>query len=208
MPKPGTRRPSYIPPPPPEQPEGEARRISLEPPPTLGREVKDFTKVPKYSYFTFLRDVNQFSVERDSMDSRFHTHVQADIFSTFIVPNGLSVHHYIELEHIRTHPAKYPGAIELIESSGLAAPFAFRCDFNIAVIHQFYATCFFGSNNTVSWMTSDVEFTTSYAEFVAALVSPTPAPKSIRMILTMHLSPLRHVAFSSNHFVNLMQMNR
>ena len=100
MPKPGTRRPSYMSPPPPEQPEGEARRISLEPPPTLGREVKDFTKVPKSSYFTFRRDVNQFSVERDSMDSRFHTHVQADIFSTVIVPKGLSVHHYIDLEHI------------------------------------------------------------------------------------------------------------
>ena len=56
MPKPGTRRPSYMPPPPPEQPEGEARRISLEPPPTLGREVKDFTTVPKSSYFTFRHD--------------------------------------------------------------------------------------------------------------------------------------------------------
>ncbi|KAI4997209.1 hypothetical protein ZWY2020_052551 [Hordeum vulgare] len=62
MPKPRTRRPSYLPPPPPEQPEGEAHRISLEPPPTLGREVTDFTTVPKSSYFTFRRDVDKFSV--------------------------------------------------------------------------------------------------------------------------------------------------
>ena len=161
-----------MPPPPPAQPEGDARRISLEPSPTLGHEVKDFTKVPKSSYFTFRHDVDQFSVVRDSMDSRFCTNVQADIFTTIIVPKGLSVHHYIDLEHIRTHPAKYPGAIELIESSGLAAPFAFRYDFNGAAIHQFYATCFFGSNNTVSWMTSDIQFTTSYDEFVAALGFP------------------------------------
>lgn len=70
------------------------------------------------------------------------------------------------------HPAKYPGAIELIESSGLAAPFAFRRDFNAAAIHQFYATCFFGPNNTVRWITSDVHFTTSYDTFVAALGFP------------------------------------
>ena len=106
------------------------------------------------------------------MDTRFCTNVQAGIFTTVIVPKGLSVHHYIDLEHIRTRPAKYPGAIELIESSGLAAPFAFRRDFNAAAIHQFYATCFFGPNNTISWITSDVHFTASYDTFVAALGFP------------------------------------
>ena len=189
-PKPGTRGPSYMPSPPPEQPAGDARRISLEPPPSLGREVTDFTKKPKSAYFTFRRDVNQFDVERDSLDSRFRTNVQADIFSTVIVPKGISVHHCIDLEHIRTHPAKYPGAIGLLESSGLAAPLAFKCDFNSGAIHQFYATCYFHSDDSVSWMTSDTEFRATYAEFVAALgfpdtgfkihkSDPNHAPKSI-----------------------------
>ena len=53
MPKPGTRRASYMPPPPPAQPAGEARRISLEPPATLGREVTNFTTLAKSSYLTF-----------------------------------------------------------------------------------------------------------------------------------------------------------
>ena len=88
------------------------------------------------------------------------------------------------------HPAKYSGSIELIEASGLAAPFAFHRDFNAAAIHQFYATCFFAPNHTVSWITSDVRFTASYDTFVAALGfpnssfkihrdDPNHAPKSI-----------------------------
>lgn len=82
------------------------------------------------------------------------------------------MHHFIDIEYIRTHPAKYPGAINLIESSGLATPFAFQHDFNHAAIHQFYATCFFGPDNTVTWMTSDAELSTSYAQFVDALGFP------------------------------------
>jgi len=84
----------------------------------------------------------------------------------------LSLHVCINLEHIRTHPDKYPGAIELIESSNLAAPFAFQHDFNQAAIHQFYATSFFHPNNTVTWMTSDAVLRTSYAQFVNALGFP------------------------------------
>ena len=39
-PKPGTRRPTFKPPPPPVQPQGDARHISLEPPLSHGRKVK------------------------------------------------------------------------------------------------------------------------------------------------------------------------
>ena len=107
-----------------------------------------------------------------TQDNRFCTNVQADIFTTIVIPKGLSLHVCIELEHIRTHPDKYPRAIELIESSNLAAPFAFQHDFNQAAIHQFYATCYFGPNNTVTWMTSDTVLTASYSQFVAALGFP------------------------------------
>ena len=109
---------------------------------------------------------------QDSLDQRFRTNVQADIYTSVVLPKGLSLHHFIDLDHIRKHPVKYPGAIELIESSGLAAPFAFQHDFNQAAIHQFYATCFFAPNKTVTWMTSDTELTATYAQFVAALGFP------------------------------------
>ena len=145
------------------QPHGDARHISIEPPLSLGRHVKRFNKVPKASYLKLHRDVDQFTVVRDSQDSRFRTNVQADIFTTIVIPKGLSLHVCIDLEHIRTHPEKYPGAIELIESSNLAAPFAFQHDFNHAAIHQFYATCYFAPDNTVTWMTSDTALTASYA---------------------------------------------
>ena len=150
VPKPGTQKPSYMPPPPPNQPPGDARCISFEPPPSLGHEIKDFTLVSKAAYLKFRRDVDQFSAEHDSMDSRFRTNVQADIFTIVIVPKGLSVHHYVNLEHIRTHPMKYLGAIELIESSVLAANFIFQHNHNHAAIHQFYATCFFGTDKTIT----------------------------------------------------------
>ena len=169
---PSSRRPTYMPPPPPVQPNAEGRRISLEPPQLLGRALKDFTKVPKAAYFKFRRDIDQFAVEQDSMDPRFRTNVQADIFTTVVLPKGLSQHLYIDLEHIRANPVKYPGAIELIESSGLALPFAYQHDFSEAAILQFYATCFFHPNKTVTWMTSDTEITASYADFVAALGFP------------------------------------
>ena len=171
-PKPRTRRPTFQPPPPPVQPHGDARHISIEPPLSLGRHVKRFNEVPKASYLKLRRDVDQFTVVRDSQDSRFRTNVQADIFTTIVIPKGLSLHVCIDLEHIRTHPEKYPGAIELIESSNLAAPFAFQHDFNHAAIHQFYATCYFAPDNTVTWMTSDTALTASYAQFVTALGFP------------------------------------
>lgn len=62
LPNPSTRRPSYNPSPLPDQPQGDARRISLEPPPSLGREIKDSTKVAKSAYLKFRRDTEQFSV--------------------------------------------------------------------------------------------------------------------------------------------------
>ncbi|KAI5021703.1 hypothetical protein ZWY2020_058433 [Hordeum vulgare] len=192
-----------MPQPPPAQPAGEAHRISLEPPATLGRDIANFTTLGAASYLTFRRDVNQYEVGSDSTDSHFRTNVQADIFTTVIVPKGLSNHLFIDVEHIRMHPAKYPGAIELIESSGLAAPFAFHCDYNAAAIHQFYATCHFGSDNTVSWITSDVRFKATYATFVAALGfpnsgykihkdDPNHAPKTIDVCGHL-LKPLREL---------------
>ena len=184
-PKPGTRRPTFQTPPPPVQPHGDARHISLEPPLPLGRHIKRFNKVATASYLKLHRDVDQFTVVRDSQDSHFRTNVQADIFTTIVIPKGLSLHVCIDLEHIRTHPDKYPGAIEFIESSNLAAPFAFQHDFNQAAIHQFHATCFFHPNNTVTWMTSDAVLTASYAQFVNALGFPDTGFKSTRMTPTI-----------------------
>ena len=84
-PKPGTCRPTFQPPPPPVQPHGDARHISIVPPLSLGRHVKRINEVPKSSYLKLRRDVDQFTIVRDSQDSRFHTNVQADIFTTIVI---------------------------------------------------------------------------------------------------------------------------
>ena len=147
---PSSRRATHMPAPPPDQPHADGRHIPLEAPQLHGRILKDFTKVPKPAYLKFRCDVDQFEVVQDSLDQRFRTNVQADIYTSVVLPKGLSLHHFIDLDYIRKHPVKYPGAIELIESSGLAAPFAFHHDFNQAAIHQFYCTCFFATNKTVT----------------------------------------------------------
>ena len=121
----GSRRASHMPAPPPDQPHDDGCHIPFEAPQLHGCILKDFTKVPKPTYFKFRRDVNQFEVVQDSLDQRKRTNVQADIYTSVVLHKGLSLHHFVDLEHIRKHPVKYPGAIELIESSGLAAPFAF-----------------------------------------------------------------------------------
>ena len=61
-PKLGTRRPTFQPPPPPVQPHGDARHISLEPPLPLGRHVNRFNEVPIASYLKLRRDGYQFTV--------------------------------------------------------------------------------------------------------------------------------------------------
>ena len=119
-----------MPAPPPDQPHADGCHIPLEDPQLHGRILKDFTKVPKPAYLKFQHDVDQFEVVQDSPDQRFSTNVQADIYTSVVLPKGLSLHHFINLAHIRKHPENYPGAIELIVSSGLAAPFAFQHDIN------------------------------------------------------------------------------
>ena len=52
---------------------------------------------------------------------------------------------------------------------GLGQAFGFQRDWNTAAIMQFYATCFFGSDKTVTWMTADTQLTATYDQFVAAL---------------------------------------
>ena len=100
-----------MPAPPPDQPHADGRHIPLEAPQLHGRILKDFTKVLKPTYLKFRHDVDQFKVVQDSLDQCFRTNVQADIYTFVVLPKGLSLHHYIDLAHIRKHPVKYPGAI-------------------------------------------------------------------------------------------------
>ena len=110
-PKPGTHRPTFQPPPPPVQPHGDARHIYLERPLPVGHHVKRFNEVPITSYLKLCRDVDQFTVVSDSQDNRFRTNVQADIFTTIVIPKGLSLHVCIDLEHIRTHRINIRGLL-------------------------------------------------------------------------------------------------
>ena len=87
----GSRRATYMPAPPQTQPNVDGRHIPLEAPQLHGRVLKDFTKVPKPAYLKFRRNVDQFKVVQDSLDQRFRTNVQADIYTSLVLPKGLSL---------------------------------------------------------------------------------------------------------------------
>ena len=85
-----------MPAPPPDQLHADGRHIPLEAPQLHGRILKDFTKVPKPAYLKFWRDVDQFELVQDSLDQNFRTNVHADIYTSVVLPKGLSLHHFID----------------------------------------------------------------------------------------------------------------
>ena len=68
------------------------------------------------------------------------------------------------------HPAMSPdNAVKIIDDMTLGPAMNFRCDWNEAAILQFYATCFFGPSNTLTWMTDDTMLSITYERFVPIL---------------------------------------
>ena len=68
------------------------------------------------------------------------------------------------------HPAMFPdNTVKIIDDMTLVQAMTFKCDWNEAAILQFYATCFFGPDNTLTWMTDDIVLSITYDRFVQFL---------------------------------------
>ena len=59
--------------------------------------------------------------------------------------------------------------VKIIDDMTLGPAMTFRCDWNEAAILQFYGTCFFGPNNSLTWMTDDTMLSITYERFVQIL---------------------------------------
>ena len=143
------------------------RRISMELPDSGGRPTHDFTTVGAGQYLQFRRDVNQYEMVADAEDPRFRTRMQQDLYSSFVHGRGLAPHSSLDLNFLRDNPAFFPNnPVKIIDDMTLGPAMTFRCDWNEAAILQFYATCFFGPDNTLTWRTDDTTLTITYDRFV------------------------------------------
>ena len=149
------------------------RRISMELPDSGDHPTHDFKTVGAGQYLVFGLDVNQYEMVADAEDPRFRTRMQQDLYSSFVHGRGLAHHKYLDLKFLRDHPAMFPNnPVKIIDDMALGPAMTFRCDWNEAAILQFYATCFFGPDNTLTWMTDDTTLSITYDQFVHVATRP------------------------------------
>ena len=151
-------------------PVAHGRRISMELPDSGDRAPHNFKTVGAAQYLTFRRDVNQYEMVADAEDPRFRTRMQQDLYSSFVRGRGLAPHSYLDLNFLRENPDMFPNnPVKIIDDMTLGPAMTFRCDWNEAAILQFYATCFFGPDNTLTWMTDNTTLSITYDRFVQIL---------------------------------------
>lgn len=69
--------------------------------------------------------------------------------------------------------------------------FVMHCDWSEAAIRQFYATCFFHPDHSITWMTHHSEYTISYEDFATALGMPGTAAGRYRIHeVNEHFEPM------------------
>ena len=139
------------------------RRISMELPDSGDRTPHNFKTVGAAQYLAFRRDVNQYEMVADAEDPRFRTCMQQDLYSSFVHGRGLAPHSYLDLNFLRDNPAFFPNnPVKIIDDMTLGPTMTFRCDWNEAAILKLYATCFFGPDNTLTWMTDNTTMSITY----------------------------------------------
>ena len=146
--------------------------LSMANPTNRGRRTINYQSMDPSEYAALRSDVNQFAAPANATDPRFRTFVQQDIYQSVIAHLGFSPQHYVNLDYIENNPTKFDGVLEKIEGMGLRRAMTLHCDWNEAAIRQFYATCFFHPDRSITWMTHHSQFTVSFEAFAAALGMP------------------------------------
>jgi hypothetical protein len=155
--------------------------LSMAKPTNRGRHIVNYLTMDPSEYTALRSDVNQFAAPANATDPRFRTLVQQDIYQSVISHLGFSPQHYVNLDYIEKNPTKFEGVMEKIVGMGLRRAMSLHCDWNEAAIRQFYATCFFHPDRSITWMTHHSQFTVSFEEFAAALGMPGPVASLFRI---------------------------
>lgn len=141
-------------------------------PTTRGCHPINYQALEPPEYAALRLDVNQFDEPTNAPDPHFCTLVQQDINQTVIACMGFSPQHHVNLACFETHLEMFDDVVEKIDGMGLCHAMTLQCDWSEAAIRQFYATCFFHEDRSITWMTHHTQFSLSYEEFAAALGMP------------------------------------
>ena len=101
----------------------------MEIPNSGDRPIDDFTTVGAGPYLEFRRDIYQYEMVVDAEDPRFHTRMQQDLYSSFVLGRGLAPHKYLDLQFLRDHTAMFPGnPVKISDDMTLGPAMTFKCD--------------------------------------------------------------------------------
>ena len=114
---------------------------------------------------------------RKSVDPRFHRKEQELIFKEFYSTLSkkflVCSQKYPDFEHMYKHPY-YENALWITEKLGLHTLMKIQQNYNVFVVHQFFATLVFGAGDEhpMTWMTGHMTCKSNFKEFVDLLGYP------------------------------------
>ncbi|KAK1650742.1 hypothetical protein QYE76_068547 [Lolium multiflorum] len=146
-------------------------------PAARGKNIHVSVKNMQYLEYKEIRDLNPYLTPRSNRvkDKRFHNKTQEEIFYEVYVPfkKGVTPQHAIDTGKMAA--SKYfAEAYAMCGEFGLYPIMEFTKEYDVEMIHQFYATVHFDTDEakTFRWMSSDKLLESNLAKFGSALGYP------------------------------------
>lgn len=120
--------------------------------------------------YAILHHPNQFAMPRNSLDPRFHTVFQQDVFNQLYDHHRqFASHKYVDWAHLNSLDC-FSGAYNLFFVVGLRDIVALRCNYNEDMIKQFYAIVYVSQDfESMTWMTGNEKVEATKPECELAL---------------------------------------
>ncbi|KAK1614654.1 hypothetical protein QYE76_020171 [Lolium multiflorum] len=142
-----------------------------------GKNIHVSVKNMQYLEYKEIRDLNPYLTSRNNRvtDKRFHNKTQEEIFYEVYVPfkKGVALQHAIDTGKMAAS-RYFDEAYAMCGEFGLYPIMELTKDYDVGLIHQFYATVHFDSDEakTFRWMSHDKLLESNLAKFGSALGYP------------------------------------
>ncbi|KAK1664164.1 hypothetical protein QYE76_052323 [Lolium multiflorum] len=146
-------------------------------PAVRGKNIHVSVKNMQYLEYKEIRDLNPYLTPRNNRvtDKRFHNKTQEEIFYEVYVPfkKGVALQHAIDTGKMAAS-RYFDEAYAMCGEFGLYPIMELTKDYDVGLIHQFYATVHFDSDEakTFRWMSHDKILESNLAKFGSALGYP------------------------------------
>ncbi|KAK1628842.1 hypothetical protein QYE76_003157 [Lolium multiflorum] len=146
-------------------------------PAVRGKNIHVSVKNMQYLEYKEIRDLNPYLTPRNNRvtDKRFHNKTQEEIFYEVYVPfkKGVALQHAIDTGKMAAS-RYFDEAYAMCGEFGLYPIMELTKDYDVGLIHQFYATVHFDSDEakTFRWMSHDKLLESNLAKFGSALGYP------------------------------------